>query len=97
MALFNIIGLDAPGSVEKRMEHRPAHLEWAKAQKDIVRIAGPLFAEDRETPAGSLFVVEGESVAAVREWAAGDPYAKAGVFASVEIRPFKWVIGNPDA
>ena len=43
MALFNIIGLDAPGSVEKRMEHRPAHLEWAKAQKDIVR--HPLVAE----------------------------------------------------
>ena len=67
-----------------------------RSAKDIVRIAGPLFAEDGETPAGSLFVVEGESVA-VREWAAGDPYAKAGVFASVEIRPFKWVIGNPDA
>ena len=26
-----------------------------------------------------------------------DPYAKAGLFANVEIRPWNWVINNPDA
>ena len=35
--------------------------------------------------------------AAAKALAAGDPYANAGLFASVDIRPWKWVIGNPDA
>jgi uncharacterized protein YciI len=29
--------------------------------------------------------------------AAGDPYAKAGLFASVEIRAFNWTFKNPEA
>ena len=28
--------------------------------------------------------------------AENDPYAKAGLFASVEIRPWKWLIKNPE-
>jgi uncharacterized protein YciI len=29
--------------------------------------------------------------------AENDPYAKAGLFASVEIKPWKWLIKNPEA
>ena len=32
---------------------------------------------------------------AAKEIAAGDPYAKAGLFASVEIRPWIWTLNNP--
>ncbi|WP_368738616.1 YciI family protein, partial [Escherichia coli] len=36
-------------------------------------------------------------VAGAREIAANDPYAKAGLFASVDIRPWNWAIKNPDS
>ena len=45
---------------------------------------------------GSLIVVEAASLDAARTIAAGDPFAKAGIFASVEIRPWLWTINNPD-
>jgi uncharacterized protein YciI len=45
---------------------------------------------------GSLIVVEAPSLDAARKIGAGDPFAKEGVFASVEIRPWLWTINNPD-
>ena len=42
---------------------------------------------------GSLVILEVEDLAAAEAWAAGDPYANAGLFSSVEIRPWKKVIG----
>jgi len=44
---------------------------------------------------GSLIVIEAPSLAAARDIAAGDPFAKAGLFATVEIRPWLWTLGNP--
>ena len=44
---------------------------------------------------GSLVVIEAASLEAAREIAAGDPFAKAGLFASVEIRPWLWTLNNP--
>ena len=34
--------------------------------------------------------------AAADVMAANDPYAKAGLFAAVEIKPWKWLIKNPE-
>ena len=45
---------------------------------------------------GSLVVIEAASLEAARAIAAGDPFAKAGLFASVEIRPWRWTMNNPD-
>jgi len=41
-------------------------------------------------------VVEASSLDAARKIAAGDPFAKAGLFAHVDIRPWLWTINNPD-
>ena len=95
MGLYHVIALDKPGALDLRLANRAAHLDWAKANPDIVKLAGPVFAEDGETFAGSVFVVDAESHEAVLAWQAGDPYVKAGLFCSVDIRPFKWVIGAP--
>ena len=97
MGLFIVYCRDKPGAVDVRMANRPAHLEWAGGFAGRIAMAGPMFAEDGETFAGSLFVIEFDSEAEVRAWAAEDPYAKAGLFERVEISPFKWVIGDrPD-
>ena len=45
---------------------------------------------------GSLVVVEAATLDAARKIAACDPFAKAGLFASVEIRPWLWTFNNPE-
>ncbi|MEO0881646.1 MAG: YciI family protein [Pseudomonadota bacterium] len=94
MATFLINARDKAGALELRMANRPAHLDWAKRFEDQILMAGPVFADDGETFAGSVFVVEMDTLEAVRTWAQKDPYAQADLFETVEIRPFSWVLGK---
>ena len=45
----------------------------------------------RIAPRGSLIVAEFDSLQEAQEWADGDPYVEAGVFARVTVKPFKKV------
>lgn len=94
MPLYALYCIDRPDSLALRMANRPAHLEWIGGFRDRIAMAGPLFADDGETFAGSLVVIAADSVEAVRDWSAGDPYVRAGLFKRVDIRPFRWVIGE---
>ena len=76
----------------RRTANRAAHLEWAGALGDRVRMAGPLMSEDGRM-IGSLCLIEAENLAAAKELGQQDPYAKAGVFADVQITEVKWVLG----
>jgi uncharacterized protein YciI len=88
--LFAITCTDKPGALELRMATRPAHLEHLKAHERSLVLVGPLLdAEGR--PAGSLLVVEADDRAAAEAFAQADPYARAGLFESVVIRPFRTV------
>ena len=42
---------------------------------------------------GSLVIFQCDSMAAVEAVIASDPYAHAGLFERVEVRPYKWVLG----
>ena len=44
--------------------------------------------------AGSLLVLEMESLEAARAWADNDPYAKAGLFEISDVRPWRWTIAE---
>lgn len=92
--LFALICTDRPGSVELRMKMRPDHLAFLEGLGSAVKGAGP-FTDDAGSPTGSLILVEAENSAAADALAARDPYAMAGLFASVDIRPWKWLIKNP--
>ena len=59
-------------------------------------MAGPLLGDD-EKPIGSLVMIAADSKAEAEAIAASDPYAVAGLFASVEVRAFNWVFKNPEA
>ena len=96
--LYAIIGNDAPGSLDKRLAARPAHLERLKELQDAGRLvlAGPCPAIDAPDPgpagfAGSLIVAEFASLAEAEAWAAADPYVVEGVFADTTVRPFRKV------
>ena len=94
MPQFLINARDKANALELRMANRPAHLEWAKSHMDRILMLGPVFGDDGETFAGSSGVVEFDSLQDAKDWAAQDPYAKAGLFQSVEIVPFKWLLGD---
>lgn len=97
--LYAIRGTDVPDSLEKRKVARPAHIARLEKLRDAGRLilSGPLPAIDAEDPGpagftGSLIVAEFESLEAARAWAAADPYVAAGVYAAVDVQPFRKVL-----
>ncbi len=92
--LFAVICTDKPGALETRKATRREHLEHLKALGDKLKLAGPFLTEGDATPCGSLLVIEGASAAEVKAIADADPYAKAGVFQSVDVRPWNLVLGK---
>lgn len=91
--LFVLICTDKPGSLALRLATRPAHLAWLETV--AVKGAGP-FLDAEGNPNGSLVIIEAADKAEAETIAARDPYAQAGLFASVEVRPWKWLIKNPE-
>ncbi len=89
--LYAIYCLDKPGSLEVRVGNRPAHLAYLESQGARLVTAGPLLSDDGQTPLGSLLVFEAGSRDEAEAFAAGDPYALAGLFQSVSIRPWRRV------
>ncbi|ACT57778.1 YciI family protein [Hirschia baltica] len=97
MAYFSIYAMDRrPDGPTIRAETRPAHLEYLRRLGDVVKLAGPVMAHDGETVAGSLVVIEADDIDAAHQIAADDPYAKAGLFCSSDVRAYKWVINPPE-
>ncbi len=94
--LYAIIAEDVPGSLEKRLAARPAHVERLKAllAEGRLVIAGPHPLIDAEDPgpagfSGSLVVAEFASRELAIAWASADPYVAAGVYGKVTVKPFK--------
>ena len=83
---------------EVRTAERPRHREYLRDTElpVQVRVAGPTLAADGETMNGSLIIVEAEDLAAAEAFSTNDPYSQAGLFETVVIRPFNWVMGRPD-
>ena len=97
--LYAIISQDKPGSLDRRLQARPAHLARLEALKSDARLilAGPHPAVDSPDPGaagftGSLVVAEFESLEAARAWADADPYVAAAVYESIIVKPFKKVL-----
>lgn len=85
--LFVIVAIDKPESLALRMAVREAHFAYAHAT-GAVKLGGP-FLDEEGRMAGSLIILEAADLDAAHAWAQNDPYAKAGLFARSEIRPWK--------
>ena len=89
---FYIRCVDKPGHLDVRKANRDDHLAYIKGGfADRIVAAGPTLDPDLEGMNGSVFILEFDKIEDAREFAANDPYAKAGLFESVVIRPFKKV------
>jgi uncharacterized protein YciI len=96
--LYAIISEDVENSLEKRKPARPAHIQRLHDLQDAGRLilAGPCPAIDSNVPGdagftGSLVVAEFDSLDDARVWADSDPYIDAGVYAEVNVKPFKQI------
>ncbi len=94
---YVIYCLDKPNAENVRAEIRPAHLKYVDASGEMMKLGGPLLSEDGAGMVGSMLIIEAATLSAAQDWAAGDPYAKAGLFQTVHINPWKWVIKGPGA
>jgi len=88
--LFALICTDKPDGLSIRRDNRPAHLSYLSGFADQIAFAGPLLGED-DRPEGSLIIIEVPDRHAAEAFAAGDPYARAGLFSRVVIQHTKQV------
>ena len=88
---FALITRDKPDALPIRMDTRAAHLDYIQTT-GVVEMAGP-FLDETGQMCGSLVILEVSDLAAAQGWADNDPYAKAGLFASVTLSAWKRVIG----
>lgn len=94
MQLFVVECLDKPDSLDVRLATRAAHLAYLEQLgAQIVRLAGPLLADDGQSPIGSMLIFAGADRAAIEAIVTADPYTAAGLFAQVKITPFRRVLG----
>ena len=94
--LFAISCTDKPNSELLRSTNRANHLNYLKAQGARLKAAGPYLDKNATKPTGSLLVIDAPTMEEAKRFAANDPYALAGVFRQVDIRPWRWLIGNPE-
>jgi len=94
--LFVAICNDKPGGLALRLETRPAHLAWIEALGPAIKAAGPFIGADGQ-PDGSMLVVDAGDESSCLALLARDPYALAGLFDTVSVRPWRWLIKNPEA
>ena len=92
---FVVICIDKPGSEELRLSNRVAHLDFLRLNSEQIKVCGPFLSEDSTAMNGSLLIIEAENKKAVETLLARDPYQEAKLFQSVDIRPWRWVIGSP--
>ncbi len=91
--LFVVIAIDKENALPLRMAAREAHFAYLRETPGVLRLGGP-FLDAKGDMNGSLMIVEAESLEAAKTWHANDPYVKAAVFASSEVRPWK-ATANP--
>ncbi len=86
---FVILGFDGPDGQTKRKVHRAAHLASLEPLRGAGRLimAGPFTDQ-----AGSLIILEANSLQEARRIAEEDPYTVHGIFEKIEVHPFQQVL-----
>jgi uncharacterized protein len=95
MPLFVVSYVDKPNSLPLRMANRPKHLAYAhdEANPAKVKIGGP-YLDEKGDMCGSLIILEApDHVTAIR-FTENDPYVKAGLFSSIDVRPYRLTVGT---
>ena len=92
MPLFFAIGYDhPPHMMALRDELRAAHRQYVMIDRtEPIRFAGAML-DDKGNQCGSTYVMEAGSAQEIMDWFKTEPFYAAGVYKSVDIRP--WGLG----
>ena len=82
---YAIITHDKPGHAEVRASNRATHIEYLKANQQMLLAAGALLADDGSPGEGGLLLVDTDDRAVAERFIADDPFTKAGLFEKVVV------------
>ena len=95
--LWAISCTDKPDSAATREKVLQPHRDYLQSQKGILVLAGATQTDDGKEAIGSLFIVNAGSRTEAKAFSDGDPFTKAGVFASITITRMRKGQWNPGA
>ena len=93
MPLFVLTCIDKPDSLDLRLATREAHFAYAGSRPGVIKLGGP-FLDENGQMAGSLIIIEAADMAEALDFNAQDPYTLAGLFQSVDVRPWRATFGS---
>jgi uncharacterized protein YciI len=79
---------DKLGHLAVRLENRDAHLNYLKDFEQQLIMAGPFVDSDNQM-IGSMLIMDFNDRGEADSFCAADPYALAGLFERVQIRPWR--------
>ncbi|MFM0381301.1 YciI family protein [Paraburkholderia strydomiana] len=91
---YTVYCLDHDGMVERRLSYYDAHKAYLATAPVKMVMSGPLLAADEETMIGSFFLYEADDIGQVVRFNTNDPFNEAGIWKSVDIRPFLKRVDN---
>jgi hypothetical protein len=91
MPHFAIHCIDKPDSLDLRLATRAEHLAHLAPINDRILVAGPLLDMEGQ-PMGSLLIIDFDERKDAVAFAAADPYALVGLFASVAVTAYRKVL-----
>jgi uncharacterized protein YciI len=90
---FVVLCNDKPDHLQVRLDNRSDHLAFLGEHNSTVKLAGPLLSGEGN-PIGSMLIIDCADETSARHFLDKDPYARAGLFASVELKPWRWALGT---
>ena len=87
--LFSIHCMDGEGQLQTRLDNYDAHRAHLNSTTTVIVLAGPITADDGETPIGSVFVIDADDRGEAEAFNRADPFFKLGVWTpdSIHIHP----------
>ncbi len=92
--IYVVHRLDKPGTAAQRTQMRQAHLAYLQEHAHRILVAGPYVDPADGKDCGSLFLVQCADLAEARAFADNDPFAAAGMFSEVQVRPWFKRLGS---
>jgi len=90
--LYAVLFTDNPEHAEARRRLMPDHLAFLEKNAGRIRAAGPL--DEGGSPAGGLWLVEADTVGAVKALYESDPFWPTGLRRSVRVLRWTQVFAN---
>ncbi|WP_393916212.1 YciI family protein [Halostreptopolyspora alba] len=76
---------DKPDSQQLRQQLRPEHLGYLDEHADLLLACGAKLTDDGSSASGGIYLLDVETREEAEAFIAADPFARAGLFARVEV------------